>query len=146
MNAVTQILSKGPATIGDGIGFTNKVLVMRACDITGRLLHPSRPATALDSCFLQEAYAQAHPNKPRKPFSLSASPSSILSSSSADAQEFPLPSVFEAVQGFQAAYELEPTLAACWARSSWGEHMPEVVRFFPSWSCCLFLDTMISGF
>ena len=49
--------STGPVAIGDGIGFSNPALVLRACTATsGTLLQPSRPATTIDACFYQAAF------------------------------------------------------------------------------------------
>ena len=43
--------------MGDGIGFTDVSLVLRACTSTsGTLLQPSRPATSIDANFFQAAF------------------------------------------------------------------------------------------
>ena len=41
----------------DGIGMTNAALVKRSCDDDGKLLQPSKPATAVDSLFLRRAFS-----------------------------------------------------------------------------------------
>jgi hypothetical protein len=60
MGGVIATYSTGPVAIGDGIGFTNVELVLRSCTaITGTLLQPSRPATAIDACFFQAAFGSS---------------------------------------------------------------------------------------
>ena len=52
--------STGPVAIGDGIGFTDVPLVLRACTAkSGTLLQPSRAATSIDANFFQAAFGGA---------------------------------------------------------------------------------------
>jgi hypothetical protein len=55
LQSAVATLSAGPVAIGDGVGFTDRALVMRSCRADGRLLQPSRPATPLDSTVLDRA-------------------------------------------------------------------------------------------
>jgi hypothetical protein len=56
--------SAGPVSPGDGVGLSDVAQILRACNAAGLLLHPSRPATALDS---QVAYVGPHPPPPPHP-------------------------------------------------------------------------------
>ena len=56
MEAAIAILSTAPVQISDGIGFTNATLALATCTSGGRLLQPSRPATAIDACFAADAF------------------------------------------------------------------------------------------
>lgn len=44
-----SIFSAGPVTPGDGVGYSDAALIMRACTASGRLLQPSRAATIIDA-------------------------------------------------------------------------------------------------
>lgn len=57
MEAAIAVLSTAPVQLGDGVGFTNVTLALATCTIGGRLLQPSRPATAIDACFAADAFA-----------------------------------------------------------------------------------------
>ncbi|XP_056009973.1 uncharacterized protein LOC125678812 [Ostrea edulis] len=48
LNAVVSTLSTGPVGPGDMVGGTNVSLLMRCCNTDGRILKPSKPATAID--------------------------------------------------------------------------------------------------
>jgi hypothetical protein len=54
-SAVTT-LSAGPVAIGDGLGFSDPILILRACMADGRLLQPSHPATPIDVTMLAAAF------------------------------------------------------------------------------------------
>lgn len=57
MEAAIAALSTAPVQVADRIGYTNVSLVYTLCMPTsGRLLQPSRPATAIDACFLGAAF------------------------------------------------------------------------------------------
>lgn len=57
MGGVITTYSTGPVAIGDGVGYTDRELVLRSCtETTGMLLQPSRPATTIDACFHEEAF------------------------------------------------------------------------------------------
>ena len=57
LGGVITAYSTGPVAIGDGIGFTDVPLVLRACTAaSGTLLQPSRPATSIDANFFQAAF------------------------------------------------------------------------------------------
>ena len=45
-----SVLSAGPVTPGDGVGFSDAALIARTHMASGRLLQPSRAATAIDAC------------------------------------------------------------------------------------------------
>jgi hypothetical protein len=54
-NAIS-VLSAGPVTPGDGPGFANVAEILRSCTAGGALLHPSRPATAINAMLVQAAF------------------------------------------------------------------------------------------
>lgn len=57
MEAAIAALSTAPVQLGDGVGFTNVTLALATCTAsTGRLLQPSRPATAIDACFAGDVW------------------------------------------------------------------------------------------
>lgn len=57
MEAAIAVLSTAPVQLDDGVGFTNVTLALATCTTTtGRLLQPSRPASALDACFAADAF------------------------------------------------------------------------------------------
>ena len=50
--------STGPVAPSDRVGSSNASLIMMAsCTSQGRLLQPSRPATAIDACFEDAAFS-----------------------------------------------------------------------------------------
>lgn len=51
-----SVLSAGPVTPGDGIGYSNAALIARTHDASGRLLQPSRSATAIDAVIAGRAF------------------------------------------------------------------------------------------
>ncbi len=55
MQAAVAALSRGPVQVSDGVGYSDRELILRTCDEAGRLLQPSRPATALDAAFHHSA-------------------------------------------------------------------------------------------
>ena len=48
--------SAGPVAPADRIGSSDVALIMRACDASGRLLSPDRPATKSDASFIYQAF------------------------------------------------------------------------------------------
>ena len=54
-----SVFSAGPVSPGDGVGFSDVALIMRACTTGGRLLQPSRAATAIDSAIINRAFPSA---------------------------------------------------------------------------------------
>ena len=55
LQAAVAALSRGPVQVSDGVGYSDRELILRTCDEAGRLLQPSRPATALDAAFHRSA-------------------------------------------------------------------------------------------
>eukprot|EP00026_Physarum_polycephalum_P002700 Phypoly_transcript_02708.p1 GENE.Phypoly_transcript_02708~~Phypoly_transcript_02708.p1 ORF type:complete len:605 (+),score=75.81 Phypoly_transcript_02708:816-2630(+) len=55
-HAIAASLSAGPITPSDGIGGTDKTLVMRMCASDGLLLKPDRPAINIDSTWIQRTF------------------------------------------------------------------------------------------
>lgn len=53
-SAVTT-LSAGPVAIADGIGYSDRDLIMMSCMADGRLLQPSLPATLIDAAFVERS-------------------------------------------------------------------------------------------
>ena len=51
LQGAISTLSAGPVAPGDGIGFSDASLILRSCTTGGRLLQPSRAATAIDAGF-----------------------------------------------------------------------------------------------
>ncbi len=49
LHNAASTFSAGPVTPGDGVGMSDVPQIMRACAASGRLLHPSRPMTAIDA-------------------------------------------------------------------------------------------------
>ena len=54
LEALLACMSAGPVGIGDRIGRTDREVVMRTCDIDGRLRHVDRPLALVDSCLFGE--------------------------------------------------------------------------------------------
>lgn len=52
-------LSAGPVAPGDGVGFSDASLILRSCTAGGRLLQPSRAATAIDAGFRAKVWGVA---------------------------------------------------------------------------------------
>jgi hypothetical protein len=59
LHNAASVLSAGPVTPGDGVGMSDVAQIMRACAASGRLLQPSRPATALDACIVRGGFPGA---------------------------------------------------------------------------------------
>jgi hypothetical protein len=55
LHNAASTLSAGPVTPGDGVGFSDAAQVLRACDVSGRLLQPSRALTAVDGVVVRRA-------------------------------------------------------------------------------------------
>ena len=49
LHAAVATLSAGPVTPSDGVGLSDRELIMRSCRSDGKLLHPNRPATYTDA-------------------------------------------------------------------------------------------------
>lgn len=62
LQSVAASLTTGPIAVSDKIGSANASIILRACDASGRLLTPDRPATYVDEMFLQKAFAKGGPN------------------------------------------------------------------------------------
>ena len=56
LQAVVASLTTGPVGPSDMINGTNMTLLMRCCNQDGRLLRPSRPATAIDAQIMTDAF------------------------------------------------------------------------------------------
>ena len=56
LHNAASTLSAGPVTPGDGVGFSDAAQILRACDASGRLLHPSRALTSIDAGVLARAF------------------------------------------------------------------------------------------
>ena len=54
--SIVATLSTGPVTVGDGIDFFNKSLIMKSCRTDGLLLQPERPAVFMDS-YIRDRHA-----------------------------------------------------------------------------------------
>ena len=54
LEALLACMSAGPVGIGDRIGRTDREVVMRTCDVDGRLRHVDRPLALVDSCLFGE--------------------------------------------------------------------------------------------
>lgn len=61
MEAAIAVYSTAPVQLDDGIGFTNVTLALATCTTGGRLLQPSRPASATDASFKVAALGGAGP-------------------------------------------------------------------------------------
>ena len=67
LNAIIAAFSTGPVGLGDGMGATDKSVVMPTCDAAGKLLQPDRPLLAVDSTFAktgQDPRGKAVSNRP----------------------------------------------------------------------------------
>ena len=51
--------SAGPVAPSDEIGGSDTALIMKACDASGRLLSPDKPATLSDASFVRQAFPEA---------------------------------------------------------------------------------------
>jgi hypothetical protein len=54
LEALLACMSAGPVGIGDRVGCTDREVVMRTCDVDGRLRHVDRPLALVDSCLFGE--------------------------------------------------------------------------------------------
>jgi hypothetical protein len=54
LETLLACMSAGPVGIGDRIGRTDRDMVMRTCDVDGRLRHVDRPLALVDSCLFGE--------------------------------------------------------------------------------------------
>ena len=70
MEAAVAVYSTAPVMLSDGAGFTNATLALATCTSGGRLLQPSRPATALDACFAAAARGDGSAPAAQKPNAL----------------------------------------------------------------------------
>ena len=61
MQAAIASLSSGPVQVSDGVGYSDRAVILRTCDDRGRLLQPSRPASAVDAAFAAAAGVGAGP-------------------------------------------------------------------------------------
>ena len=61
MLATIATYSTAPVQLDDGVGFTNVTLALATCTTSGRLLQPSRPMSAIDSCFSAAAFGTGGP-------------------------------------------------------------------------------------
>ena len=61
MQAAIAALSSGPVQVSDGVGYSDRAVILRTCDDRGRLLQPSRPASAVDAAFAAAAGVGAGP-------------------------------------------------------------------------------------
>jgi len=61
LEAVVATLTTGPVTPGDKIGLANATLIMRSCMKDGTLLKASKPATSIDSTFVQRGFGSGGP-------------------------------------------------------------------------------------
>lgn len=59
LHEAISVFSAGPVTPGDGVGFSDAALIMRSCTTGGRLLQPSRAATAIDAAIVFRAFGGA---------------------------------------------------------------------------------------
>ena len=71
MEAAVAVLSTANVMIDDGLdasgtSFTNVTLVLATCTSGGRLLQPSRPASAIDACFATAAFKDGGPAAQRE--------------------------------------------------------------------------------
>jgi len=57
-----SVLSSGPVTPGDGPGFAIVAEILRSCTAGGALLHPSRPATAINAMLAHAAFPGSGPS------------------------------------------------------------------------------------
>lgn len=55
LQAAISTISAGPVAPSDKIGYSDAALIMMSCMKDGRLLQPSRPATAIDATFLKRS-------------------------------------------------------------------------------------------
>lgn len=63
MLSAVAIYSTGPVQLGDAIGRTDTDIVALMVTPEGRLLQPSRPATAIDQCFVDAAFGGSLPDQ-----------------------------------------------------------------------------------
>ncbi|QDZ24382.1 hypothetical protein A3770_13p69000 [Chloropicon primus] len=59
LEVLVALLSTGPVQIADGVGFSDKALIMRTCSEDGLLLKPSKAMTAMDFSLVSEAFGGA---------------------------------------------------------------------------------------
>jgi len=52
LQAIVSVLSTGPVSFGDAIGYTNISLILSTCRSDGMILKPDKPATVIDKTFL----------------------------------------------------------------------------------------------
>ena len=59
-----SILSSGQVGPGDGIGFTDKDLLMKSCDGDGKILRPSNTVQPIDSLMMHRSLPKFYPDAP----------------------------------------------------------------------------------
>lgn len=64
-HAMASSMSAGPITPSDGVGGTDKALVMRMCASDGLLLKPDQPAVNIDSTWIQRTFGSGGPIGPQ---------------------------------------------------------------------------------
>lgn len=62
LQSAVSAFSTGPVTPSDGVTQNNRDLIMRTCTKSGKLLHPSRSATAIDRSYIEEAITKFNRN------------------------------------------------------------------------------------
>lgn len=62
LEAAVSVLSSGPVGPSDCATCLNRTNILRTCTAEGRLLHPSRPATAVDATFTFRSFGGAGPD------------------------------------------------------------------------------------
>mmetsp|Transcript_8819 Transcript_8819/g.22687 ORF Transcript_8819/g.22687 Transcript_8819/m.22687 type:complete len:244 (+) Transcript_8819:3-734(+) len=59
-------MTTGPVLVADGIGYSNKELIMRSCTEDGLVLRPSKAMTAMDFSLIEEAFGRTTVDFPRR--------------------------------------------------------------------------------
>ena len=108
--------SAGPVAPADRIGSSDIALIMKACDASGRLLSPDKPATKSDASFIYQAFgASSSQNQEQQQQEQQEEEEQLLrGSAGADGQ---LWTTFATVNGSRYSYVLAPSLARNYSMS-----------------------------
>jgi hypothetical protein len=110
--------SAGPVAPADRIGSSDVALIMKACDASGRLLSPDKPATKSDASFIYQAFgassSQSIQEQQQQQQQQEEEEQLPRGSAGADGQ---LWTTFATVNGSRYSYVLAPTLARNYSMS-----------------------------
>ena len=106
MQGMISAYTTGPVAPSDRVGSSNASLIRMACTSGGRLLQPSRPATAIDACFAGPAFGNGPAAAVRNVYPVFSSHTEVPSSSEGAALKF----AHVYTIGLAAPFRLRPSM------------------------------------